>query len=450
MRPKAASQLDTIVALATPMARSAIAVARLSGSEAFAIARRLAPKLPAEAAPRTAILAELRDAEGRVFDRGLVTHFPAPSSYTGEDVVEISIHGNPVLARTLLASALAAGARLAEPGEFSRRAFLNEKLTLIEAESVGELIDASSDASARGALARLSGGVERAIDPVRDALLTAHALWTAAIDFPEQAGEEDPAEISTHLAAARERMERLCRGAELAARIASGFRVAILGAPNAGKSTVFNRVVGYERAIVAPEAGTTRDTLEADVEIGGFPVRLVDTAGIRDAETAVEAEGVSRAAAEARHADVAIWVHDASKPWDEAARSSWSRLESGVKILVFNKIDLSSPPAVTGSLALSAISEEAAGRLSGEIERRLAVEFPPDAAGESVSRRQRDLFARARDAVVRSESALSRSDPAEIAILGVEDALAALSELVGESTTEDVLDRIFAKFCIGK
>jgi len=147
---------------------------------------------------------------------------------------------------------------------------------------------------------------------------------------------------------------------------------------------------------------------------------------------------------------VAIWVHDASKPWDEAARSSWSRLESGVKILVFNKIDLSSPPAVTGSLALSAISEEAAGRLSGEIERRLAVEFPPDAAGESVSRRQRDLLARARDAVVRSESALSRSDPAEIAILGVEDALAALSELVGESTTEDVLDRIFAKFCIGK
>ncbi len=450
MNPSGASHLDTIVALATPMARSAIAVARLSGSEAFAIARRLAPGLPAGPAPRVAILAGLRDSEGRVFDRGLVTHFPAPSSYTGEDVVEISLHGNPVLARTLLAAAQAAGARLAEPGEFSRRAFYNQKLSLIEAEAVGELIDASSAASARGAQARLAGGGERAIDPVRDALLTAHALWTAAIDFPEQAGEEDPAEISRRLAEARERLARLGRGAELASRIASGFRVAILGAPNAGKSTVFNRLVGYERAIVAPEAGTTRDTLEADVEIGGLPIRLVDTAGIRDAATAVEAEGVSRAAAEARVADVAVWVHDASTPWDEGARSAWSGTGTTIKMLVFNKIDLAAPPAVTGSVALSAVTEEAAERLSRELAGRLSAEFPPDAVGESVSRRQRDLLARARDAVVRSEESLARRDPAEIAILGVEDSLAALSELVGESTTEDVLDRIFAKFCIGK
>jgi len=450
VNPVGARQLDTIVALATPMARSAIAVARLSGSESFAIARRLAPGLPVRPAARTAILAEVRDSEGRVFDRGLVTHFPAPSSYTGEDVVEISIHGNPVVARALLAAAQSAGARLAEAGEFSRRAFLNEKLSLIEAESVGELIDATSDVSARGALARLSGGGERAIDPVRDALLAAHALWTAAIDFPEPAGEEDPEEIARHLETARERLERLGRGAELAARIASGFRVAILGAPNAGKSTLFNRLVGYERAIVASEAGTTRDTLEADVEIGGLPVRLVDTAGIREASTAVEAEGVSRAAAEGRAADVAIWVHDASKPWDEAARSAWRGVSSDMKILVFNKIDLNTPPAEPGSLAVSAIAEEAAERLSRAVARRLSEEFPPDAAGESVSRRQRALLARARDAVARSEGALSRRDPAEIAILGVEDALAALAELVGESTTEDVLDRIFSRFCIGK
>src|SRR5512142_1549585 len=190
MRPPRASELDTIVALATPMARSAIAVARLSGTEAFAIVRRIAPGLPEMPAPRTAMLAELRDAKGKTFDRGLVTFFPAPASYTGENVAEISIHGNPVLARLLLASAEAAGARLAEPGEFSRRAFLNEKLSLIEAESVAELIEAPTETAARGALARLSGGGERAIEPVREALLTAHSLWTAAIDFPEQAGEE--------------------------------------------------------------------------------------------------------------------------------------------------------------------------------------------------------------------------------------------------------------------
>ncbi|HET7453015.1 MAG TPA: tRNA uridine-5-carboxymethylaminomethyl(34) synthesis GTPase MnmE, partial [Thermoanaerobaculia bacterium] len=196
MRPKGSSELDTIVAMATPMARSAIAVARLSGAGAFAIARAVAPDLPASAPPRTAHLASLRDATGEIFDRGLVTFFPAPSSYTGEDVAEISIHGNPVLARRLIAAAQAAGARIAEPGEFTRRAFFHEKLSLIEAEAVAELIDASTDAAARGALARLGGKGERSVGPVRDALLIAHALWTAGIDFAEQAGEEDPAEIA--------------------------------------------------------------------------------------------------------------------------------------------------------------------------------------------------------------------------------------------------------------
>lgn len=432
------------------MARSAIAVARISGRAALAIARRIAPGLPETPPPRRAELADLRDAQGRTFDRGLVTFFPAPASYTGEDLVEISLHGNPVLARTLLAAAQGAGARIAEPGEFSRRAFLNGKLTLMEAESVGELVDARTETAARGALARLSGRGEREIAPARDALLTAHALWTAAIDFPEQAGEEDPAEIGRHLDDAVANLARLVAGAEIASRIASGFRLAILGAPNAGKSTVFNRLVGYERAIVAAEAGTTRDTLEADVEIGGLPVRLVDTAGIREAGSAVEAQGVSRARQEARGADVALWVHDASEPWDAAARAALASVDASHKMLVFNKIDIAPPPEEPGSIGLSAISEDAAGRLSGEIARRLSSEFPPEAAGESVSRRQRDLLVRARDAAVRAKAALSRRDPAEIAILGVEEGLAALSDLVGESTTEDVLDKIFSRFCIGK
>ena len=450
MKPKGADQLDTIVALSTPMARSAIAVARISGREALAIARRVAPGLPEAPAPRTAGLVELRDAAGEPFDRGLVTYFPTPASYTGEDVVEISFHGNPVLSRTLLASAQAAGARPAEPGEFSRRAFLNGKLSLLEAESVAELVDAATETAARGALARLAGRGEREIAPVRDALLTAHALWTAAIDFPEQAGEEDPEEIGRQLDSAAGTLARLAAGSEIASRIASGLRVAILGAPNAGKSTVFNRLVGYDRAIVAAEAGTTRDTLEADVEIGGLPVRLVDTAGMRETGSAVEAEGVARAREESRSADLALWVHDAVEPWDDAARRAWNALESSCKLLVFNKIDLAAPPGETGSLGLSAISEDAAGQLSVEIGRRLAVEFPAEAAGESVSRRQRDLIVRARDAARRAKEALGGREPAEIAILSVEEALAALSDLVGESTTEDVLDRIFARFCIGK
>ena len=450
MRPVRASDLDTIVALATPMARSAIAVARMSGTEALAIARKIAPELAERPAPRTATLAALRGAEGETFDRGIVTFFPAPASYTGEDVVEISIHGNPVLARALLAAAQAAGARLAEPGEFTRRAFVNGKMSLPEAESVAELVDASTEAAARGAFARLAGRGEREIAPARDALLSAHALWTAAIDFPEQAGTENPEEIAGHLDDAAGRLARLASGAEIASRIASGVRVAIVGFPNAGKSTVFNRLVGYARAIVAPEPGTTRDTLEADVEIAGLPVRLVDTAGIRDASGAVEAEGVARARDEARGADLALWIQDASRPWDAAARDGWGALTSTNKILVFNKLDVAMPPPEAGSIALSAISEEAASRLSAEIGRRLTAEFPPEAAGESVSRRQRDLLARARDAALRARGSLSRGEPAEIALVGVEEALAALSDLAGETTTEDVLDRIFARFCIGK
>lgn len=449
MRPARVADLDTIVAPATPLARSAIAVVRLSGSKALEIARMLAPAIGEAPPPRTAVLADLR-ADGKVFDQGLVTFFPGPASYTGEDVVEISLHGNPVLVRRLLSAAEAAGARAAAAGEFTRRAFVAGKLSLAQAEAVAELVEARSEAEARGALGRLAERSPRALAGIRDALVTAHALWTAAIDFPEQAGEEDPEAIAPHLESAREALDRLAGGADVAARIRSGIRVVVSGPPNAGKSTIFNGLVGYERAIVSPAPGTTRDTLESDLEIAGLPVRLVDTAGLRDSADALESTGIKRSRSELAGADLVVWVHDASLPWSGAEPEEWASIASPRRILVFNKSDLAPVREDVGAIALCALSPDAPATLAAEIARRLVEDFPPEAAGAAVSRRQRDLLFRAARAVRSAQDALARGERAEIAVLSVEEALGALSDLAGETTTEDVLDRIFAAFCIGK
>jgi tRNA modification GTPase len=450
MRPARASDLDTIVAPATPLLRSAIAVVRLSGLQALAIARQIAPALPAFPAPRTAHLCELRDNAGGAFDQALVTYFPGPASFTGEDVVEISLHGNPVLVRKVLETAREQGARAAEPGEFSRRAFSNGKLSLSEAEALAELIEARTEAQARGALARLAGRNSGALASVRASLLSAHALWTAAIDFPEQAGPEDTPAIGAHIDAARRALETLARGAAVGTRLARGIRVVLAGPPNAGKSTIFNRLVGSDRAIVSPHPGTTRDTIEADVEVGGLPLRLVDTAGMHAARDAIEAEGVARARRAAADADLTVYVHDASTGWSQEDRAAWEGLSGPRRLLVFNKTDVAPAPSRVEAVALCALAPEAGSVVAQAIRRALAADYPADAAGEIVSLRQRDLLERALAAAARAGEQLACGERAEIAILAVEDALSAIAEIAGESTTEEVLDRIFAAFCIGK
>jgi tRNA modification GTPase len=422
----------------------------MSGRDALEIARKIAPALPSSPPPRTAILCELRDAGGDAFDRALVTFFPGPASFTGEDVVEISLHGNPVLVRQLLETAGRHGARAAEPGEFSRRAFLQGKLSLSEAESVAELIEARTEAQARGALERLAGRTSKAPEAVRESLLLAHALWTASIDFPEQAGPEDAHAIGGHVETARRGLQDLVGRAAAGTRMARGIRVVLAGPPNAGKSTIFNRLVGSDRAIVSPHPGTTRDTIEADVEIAGLALRLVDTAGIRAGHDAVEAEGVLRARQAAAEADLTVYVHDASAPWGDEEKAAWEGLSGARRLLVFNKTDIAPVPEGCGAVGLCALAPDAGSRVAEAIGRSLAGDFPADAAGEIVSLRQRDLLERALAAAARAGTDLSRGERAEIAIIAVEDALSAIADLAGESTTEDVLDRIFASFCIGK
>jgi tRNA modification GTPase len=232
--------------------------------------------------------------------------------------------------------------------------------------------------------------------------------------------------------------------------MARGIRVVLAGPPNAGKSTIFNRLVGSDRAIVSPHPGTTRDTIEADVEIAGRAVRLVDTAGIRAGRDSIEAEGVSRARRAAAEADLTVYVHDASASWGEEERAAWDGLPGERRLLVFNKTDIAPVPEGCGAVGLCALAPDAATRVAAAIDRSLAGDFPAEAAGEIVSLRQHDLLERAFASAARAGTELARGERAEIAIIAVEDALSAIAEIAGESTTEDVLDRIFAAFCIGK
>jgi tRNA modification GTPase len=413
------------------------------------VARRIAPALQKKPPERRARVVSLTDAAGRVFDRGVVTFFPRPRSYTGEDVVEFALHGNPLLVRKLLDAACAAGARPAAPGEFSRRAFLNGKMGLLEAESVGELIDARTEAAARGAMARLSGALEREIAPVLEDLRQSHALWTAAVDFPEQAGAEDRGGIGTCLNRARQALERLVAGIEAGRRATAGLRVAIAGPPNSGKSTIFNALLRRDRAIVSPDPGTTRDTLEEEIEIGATPVRLIDTAGLRDAVEPVEAEGVERARREAGAADLVLFVHDSTLPFSASEEQWWSRFCDS-KLLILNKIDLTPREGLPRGLAISAIAEGAGDELYRELARLLEARLAGEDATPIVSLRQASLVGRALEEAGLAAAALENGIPAELAVTHVEEALSAMADLAGETTTEDTLDRIFASYCIGK
>ncbi len=450
MRPTRAADLDTIVAAATPLSRGALAVVRISGAGSLSVLRSVAGRASASP-PRVARLVDLRDPLGVVFDRALATYFRAPNSYTGEDVVEITLHGNPLLVGKLLEAARAAGAREAEAGEFSRRAFLNSKMDLTRVESVRELIEARTEAAAIGALSRMIGSLSTRLERVRESLLVAATLWTAAIDFPEQAGPENSAEIDRHLSDAHRELSDLSRSARAGARVFSGVRVVILGPPNAGKSTIFNALVGRARAIVTERPGTTRDTLEEEIDIEGVALRLIDTAGLRDAADPIEIEGIRRSREELGRADVVVYVREAGERWNADERRLWEELAGRPRLLVLNKVDLRpAGGAEEEGLRLCAVSENAPATLKESLAEILRHDFLSESSTEVVSRRQCDLFERAETEAAKAREMLARGFPAEISVSHVEEALGILRDLVGETTAEDALDRLFSRFCIGK
>jgi tRNA modification GTPase len=452
MRSPTAPLLDTIAALATPPGRSALAVVRLSGGRARAVLAALAPGLPDPPPARRATLAVLRDGSGEAIDRGLVTYFPGPASYTGEDVVEISLHGSPVLVERLIAAAASAGARAARPGEFTERAFMNGKMDLPRAEAVAELVESRTPLAAKRSMRRLEGGLSRRFEGIRENLLAAAASLDATLDFAEDVGEAVPDEARERIAAAGEELERLLATYRAGRLLSAGCRVAILGRPNAGKSTLFNALCGSARAIVTEIPGTTRDALEAAVDIGGVPVTLIDTAGLRETSEPVERIGVARAREEAERAAVLLYVFDASAGLGAEEQADLSAFSDKPVLRIANKIDRArAGQTPADALPVCGLAPDAGERVRDLLAEEICSHLDADRSSEMLSSvRQKDLAERSLREISRAIESLTKGESPEYAASRVHDALDALADLVGETTSEDVLRRIFASFCIGK
>jgi tRNA modification GTPase len=446
---------DPIAALATPPGRSAIAVVRVSGAGAFAVAAQVVAGFRTDC-PRTATLAVFRDAAGETIDRGLYTVFPSPHSYTGDDLVELSCHGGLLAPARLLAALHAAGARPAAPGEFTRRAVLNGKLDLVQAEAVGDLIDATVPAQARAALRQLEGGLSRRFAELRAALIEAQALLSYDIDFPEEDdGPVSPEWIADTLAGVAERIERLLATAPSGERLREGALLVFAGRPNAGKSSLFNALLGTERALVTELPGTTRDAIEAHTDFLGWPVRLADTAGLWEAAGRLDRLGVEVSYRYLAAADLVLLCVEAGRPLggDEAAI-----VAERPTLLVRTKADLvvtpdcSTDDTVADSVLVSTVTGQGIDELRRAAAARVFADRLSMADLEPALTRERHCgaLARARAALAEALPHVGRAGDAVLAAHHVRDATTALDELLGVVDIEEVLDRVFGTFCVGK
>ncbi len=442
---------DTIAAVATAYGRAGIGVVRISGPATQQLSVALIGKVPAE---RRATLSAFRDAGGEVIDRGIALYFPAPRSYTGEDVLEIQAHGGVALLRMLLRRCVELGARIAEPGEFTKRAFLNDKIDLAQAESVADLIDASSADAVRSAQRSLGGDFSRRIAAIRDQLIEVRALFEAALDFPEEEVELiDRYGVQEKLVSLRDAISTLSESATQGNLLREGVQVVLTGAPNVGKSSLMNRLAEEEVAIVTELPGTTRDVLRRELVVSGLPVHVIDTAGLRDSDDPVERIGVERSLRQIGQADIVLEVREAINP-DSASRGEVPLQlgEGAYKIIVINKIDLIGAIPKTAvaegceTVWLSAKTGAGLDHLRQALLRaggRDATDEVPFMARErhiACLRRALDRVDRARDEIARLELC------AEELRLAQRD----MGEIIGEFSADDLLGEIFSRFCIGK
>ena len=443
---------DTIVAIATAPGRGAIAVIRLSGPDAFPIAARHVHDWPRH--PRTAHLAEFFDGELRL-DQVLITAFPAPHSYTGEDVVEISTHGGYVVPSSVIATLTTSGARQAAAGEFTRRAVLNGRLDILQAEAIGDLIDASSRAMQDAALAQLDGGLSRRLAALRNELLELEALIAYDVDFPEEDDGPIPRErietATTHVLASVDALLATAPAGEI---VREGAVVVIAGPPNAGKSSLFNALLGKSRAIVTEIAGTTRDALEAVVDGEKWPLRLVDTAGLRDTADRVERLGIEVSERYLAAADVVLACAETPEDLETTLAFVRPRSKAGV-VAVLTKADLVATRYKRQSNALSVSAETGVGlpELLSRIESLIDEQQGPRAPDVPLLTRARHKHALELARSEISDFCHAWTDdklPATVAAVHLRTAITALEELVGAVDVEDVLDRVFSSFCVGK
>jgi tRNA modification GTPase len=438
---------DPIVALATPPGRSALAVIRLSGVGAFDVARQVIRGFQAEPA-RRATVATFRGADGQLVDRGVYTVYPGPHSYTGEDLVELSCHGGLLAPTRLLAALQAAGARPAAPGEFTRRAVLNGKLDLVQAEAVGDLIDATAPAQAAAALRQLEGGLSHRLSALRHSLVEVQALLSYDIDFPEEDdGPVSPERIAAHIEGVSAEIRHLVATAPSAERLREGALMVFAGRPNVGKSSLFNALLGTERALVTEIPGTTRDTIEAHTDFLGWPVRLADTAGLWNAPDQVDRLGVEVSRRYLAAADLVLLCVEAGRQVEEDEAAIAVERPS---LLVRTKADLAGNPGE--GLAVSAITGEGLGVLRRAAAERVFSDRINLADLEPALTRERHQVAlgRAQTALAAAVPHLGRGGDAVLAAHHVREATSALDELLGVVDVEEVLDRVFGSFCVGK
>ncbi len=438
--------MSTIVALSTPVGRGALAVIRLSGSRSLEIAGQLAPQLHNVNA-RESRLAQLRYATGELLDEAIITFFQAPASVTGEDVIEISCHGSPGIVRQVLDMALDYGARLAGPGEFTQRALLNGKVTLAEAEAIRDLIAAQTQAAVKQAARQVGGELSKRLEQYKERLISTIVILESAIEFVED--DLPPTQIDSiqqSLAFVHEGVDELRASFSSGRLLQHGAKIAIAGSPNVGKSSLFNRLVELDRAIVTDIPGTTRDTLEQALDIGGIPVVLTDTAGLRETEDSIESLGIERTRKAISDADLVLEVFDASS--NHAPQTHCLEVPS---ITVMNKVDLASKrQSGDGVVWVSALTGEGLDDLRAAILNTFNLSGVSSEGLLITNARQHELL---RSAVVEMEIALDslqnrRSE--EMILAPLHNCLRLLGGISGETTTEDILGEIFSTFCIGK
>lgn len=450
----------TIVALATPIGRSGIGVVRLSGNRSLVIARKLTCDSAFDPRPRTAVLRDLHDRNGETIDQAIITYFQAPHSFTGEDVVEISCHGSPVLLRQVMDVSLSLEARMADPGEFTLRALANGRIDLAEAEAIRDVIDAQTTASARQAVRQLGGELSRQLQPLKEDLLNVIVVLESALEFVED--DLPPAQLDSvrrNLITIATESSRLANTFKAGHLIRDGLRVAIVGRPNVGKSSLFNTLLGSERAIVTDIAGTTRDQLHERFTINEIPISLIDTAGLRETTDTVESIGVDRARTSMVDADLVIVMLDVSEPQSVEDDEILLSVRALDHIVVLNKIDKVDADQVDAAIKLldnrTAVAISATSNLGlDELRDRILEPFAPQDVTNAgfliTDARHHDLLNRAKSEIDVALDNLDNNLSEEIVLVGLHNALRYLGEITGETTTEDMLTRIFSTFCIGK
>lgn len=454
---------DTIAAIGTAPGRGAIALLRVSGPESLRLVRALCPTLPQTVPPRTALLRPIRHPDtGELLDRGLVTFFPGPRSYTGEDLVEITSHGGALTPQLIIDALLAAGARQAERGEFTRRAVYHGRLDVLQAEAVADLIDGRSIALHRAAIHQMEGGLSQRIAGLRAAILRIEALVAYGIDFPEE--DEPPVHPETILTAAAEvlsSIDRLLATAEQGEMLREGALVVLAGLPNSGKSSLFNALLGTDRALVADVPGTTRDAIEASLALDGYPFRLIDTAGLRKTDELVEGMGIEVAQRYLRAADVVLFCSEATSALGADEQSFLADADPDRTIIVHTKMDLLADDAAGVPLPLPptipvVVTSSAEGAGLDDLRDQLLARAFGGIFGEPgehpviVRARNARALRAAREELNLFSDAFRTGTPPEFAATHLGAAANALTDLIGSVTPDDVLAEIFGSFCVGK